>query len=149
MTFSYVALGAAALALAVAGCGHQDVVEPTATSPEATVTVRTEIVPGHHGEMFFEGAVPEIRLVGHGGTLAPAHDHDDSAVFRHVPPGRYRLVAVLRPCDGNCGTLDGPTGGCSHPVHVREDGSFEVSWHVGSRCRVARVSSSGLAGGSR
>ena len=138
MTTTYAAPGALALVLALAGCGHSDRVDPVGPAPSVSVTVRTTIDPGPHGELFTEGAVPQVRLVGPGGTLSPDQDDTDSSVFRDVLPGRYRLEAALRPCDGNCGTLDGPTHRCSQQVRVREDSSFVVTWRgAGSPCRVA------------
>ena len=54
--------------------------------------------------------MPEIRLVAEDGTtIEPVRDHVDAPVFEHLVAGRYVLRAVLRPCDGNCGYLDGPT----------------------------------------
>jgi hypothetical protein len=138
MTIRYAVLGAAAALALLTGCGADSPVVPLGTAHGQTVTVRTHITPGKHGAMFIEGAVPEIRLVDADGRVwEPTRDHQDIAVFRDVPPGDYGLEAALRPCDGNCGTLDGPTGRCAHQVHVNGDPTFVVTWRVGQRCRVA------------
>jgi hypothetical protein len=102
-----------------------------------TLTVQTRISPGKHGSMFTEGAVPEIRLVdADGRTMGPEHDHSDTGVFSGLAAGSYRLDAALRPCDGNCGYLDGPTTPCSATIRVVGDRVVDVAWRVGQRCRV-------------
>lgn len=140
MTIRYAVLGAAAGLTLLTGCGS------TASGPDApsdtvgvTVTVHTHLAPGKNGEMFTEGAVPEIRLVdADGHATSPVRDHEDVAVFRGVPAGHYRLEAALRPCDGNCGQLDGPTARCTRSVRVSHDDTFVVRWRVGEACRVVR-----------
>jgi hypothetical protein len=143
MTSRYAVPGAgAALSLALLGGCGQGTDPPadggfTSGPDRASVVVRTHLSPGAHGEMFTEGAVPEIRLVdADGHELSPEQDHRDTAIFRDVAPGGYRLVAVLRPCDGNCGTLDGPTGRCEKHVRVGPADTFDVRWRVGRPCRV-------------
>lgn len=134
----------AALALLLTACGQDPVADTGSNGPavdpagNVTVTVHTSIEPGKHGEMFTEGAVPEIRLTAPDGTvLDPRKDHADDAVFSGLDPGRYRLHAVLRPCDGNCGYLDDPTSPCSATVVVKGDRDVTVRWRVGQGCRVA------------
>jgi hypothetical protein len=140
MTPRYAALAGSALAL-LAGCGSATSSEPRTASPEiqtSTLTVTTEIRPGHHGAMFTEGAVPEIRVVtGDGTELTPREDHVSPAVFEGLTTGDYRLRAVLRPCDGNCGYLDGPMSPCGASLHVADDLTYAVHWKVGEDCTVA------------
>lgn len=132
-------LGVVATLLVLAGCGNAP---PPGVAPEVattghTLTVRTDIRPGAHGMMFIEGALPEVRLVARtGSALRPVHDHTDTAVFRDLAPGRYRLTASLRPCDGNCGYLDAPQGTCHAIVHIPRDANLLVSWRVGHDCHV-------------
>ena len=105
---------------------------------QVTLTVHTSVAPGRHGEMYTEGAVPEVWLAAPDGTLIePRKDHVVDAVFSHIAPGHYRLAAALRPCDGNCGYLDAPTTPCSARVRVARDQQVTVTWRVGQRCRVA------------
>jgi hypothetical protein len=142
-TSRYAVLGAAAVLALLIGCGHTVPAVPTGTAPRTTpgttVTVHADLAAGRNGAMFTEGAVPEIRLVdADGHTRSPQDDHAFVAVFRDVGPGRYRLEAVLRPCDANCDYLDGPTGRCTKDVHVSEGSTFVVSWRVGEACLVAR-----------
>ena len=139
MTPRYAALLAAGLL--VAGCGARaggPGTGPSSPTAEAnTLTVTTQIAPGKHGEMFTEGAVPEIRLVGSDGTtLTPEGDHRDTAVFSGLEPGTYELHATLRPCDGNCGYLDAPTLPCTGVVEVPRVGVVDVTWRVGHVCHV-------------
>lgn len=105
---------------------------------QVMLTVHTSIEPGKQGEMFTEGALPEVRLTAPDGTLIePRKDHVDDAVFPGIAPGRYRLTAALRPCDGNCGTLDPPMTPCAARVRVTLDQQVTVTWRVGQKCRVA------------
>jgi hypothetical protein len=130
----------AALALLLAACGHdQQVPLGPGIDPAGSLrlTVHTSIEPGRHGEMFTEGAVPEIRLEAPDGTvLEPAKDHADAAVFAGLDAGRYRLRAALRPCDGNCGSLDAPTLPCTAEIRIDADRVVTVRWHVGEPCHV-------------
>lgn len=129
----------AALVLLTACGGREPVPQGPAVDPagQVTLTVHTSIKPGKRGEMFTEGAVPEVRLTAPDGTvIEPRKDHVDVAVFPGIAPGRYRLAAALRPCDGNCGYLDAPTTPCSARVRVALDQQVTVSWRVGQRCRV-------------
>jgi hypothetical protein len=87
--------------------------------------------------MFAEGSVPEIRLTAADGTvIEPAEDHVTDPEFTGLDPGSYRLAAALRPCDANCGYLDGPTTPCAATVRVAADQQVTVRWRVGQRCRV-------------
>jgi hypothetical protein len=99
------------------------------------LSVTTKISPGRHGELFTEGAVPEIRLVSRSGTsISPVRDHVASPVFKHLEAGRYVLKAVLRPCDGSCDYLDAPVSPCRTVVHVPADRTARVTWRVGEDC---------------
>lgn len=130
----------AALVLLLTACGEDpapDVGPGVDPAGSLTVTVHSSIEPGKNGEMFSEGAVPEVRLTAPDGTvLSPRKDHADDAVFSGLDAGRYQLQAALRPCDGNCGTLDGPTAACTGEVVVKADRTITVRWRVGERCRV-------------
>jgi hypothetical protein len=134
-----VAVPLAALML-LASCGNREPVpQGPAVDPagQVTLTAHTTISPGPGGEMFTEGAVPEVRLTASDGTvIEPRRDHVDDAVFPGIAPGRYRLTAALRPCDGNCGYLDPPTTPCSARVRVTDDQEVTVSWRVGQPCQV-------------
>ena len=134
------AVPSAALVLLVTGCGNH---EPVSLSPgvdpagQFRLTVHTSVKPGKHGELFTEGSVPEIRLRAEDGTvIEPTKDHVAIAVFPRISPGSYRLTAALRPCDGNCGYLDGPTTPCAATVRVHADQEVTVRWRVGESCRV-------------
>ena len=138
MTPRYVALVTAGLLLS--SCGGRltgPATGPYSPGVTSTMTVQSTITAGPHGPRFTEGAVPEIRLVAADGTtVSPAHDHRATAVFGSLAPGRYRLEATLRPCDGNCGYLDGPTASCAATVRVPGKGTISVTWRDGRGCRV-------------
>lgn len=141
----------AAAALALAACGTTDTRstagdpasdpaahdDPSSHAPEASLTVSTTSKPGRKGMLFTEGAVPEVRLVGADGTAyRPVQDHTDTARFTSLVPGDYTLRAAQRPCDGNCGYLDPPTGRCSGTVHVEGESRASVMFVVGRACTV-------------
>jgi hypothetical protein len=127
---------AAALVMSACGAGSDRPTPDSGPAPGHAFTVHTHLRPGAHGAMFFEGALPEIRLVSADGrTFTPVHDHATTAVFRDLPAGRYHLSAALRPCDGNCGYLDPATGACGTVVRVPVDSAATVSWRVGEHCR--------------
>jgi hypothetical protein len=125
---------------ALSACGHSSPVsQGPAVDPagQVTLSVHSTALPGRHGQMYDEGAVPEIRLTAFDGSaIRPAHDHRVIADFTDLAPGRYRLDAVLRPCDANCGHLDPATSPCTARVVVHADEQLSVRWRVGSACRV-------------
>ena len=57
---------------------------------------------------------------------------------RFVKPGRYRILTYQRPCDGNCGYLDGPTERCTATVEVRDNQPRRVTLDItpGAGCRI-------------
>jgi hypothetical protein len=138
MRRTYVVGVAAAIGLlTLTGCGQADAEGgPGGHGPaDHTLTVMTTIKPGDKGAMFTEGASPEIRLVAPDGShINPVRDHVDKPVFENLAAGRYLLTAVLRPCDGNCGYLDGPTSPCRTFIDVPADTTALVTWRVGENC---------------
>ncbi len=97
----------------------------------------TEQRPGPGGVFFTEGARPQVELVddsGHRDTVDP--DGADTFVFEGLGAGSYRLEAALRPCDGNCGYLDPPTGGCQHRLTIDGDREVHVTFVIGRHCHV-------------
>lgn len=58
------------------------------------------------------------------------------AGFPDVSPGTYTLQAALRPCDGNCGSLEPAVLACRHRVRVRAHERFEVVWSGPHGCHV-------------
>jgi hypothetical protein len=92
----------------MAACGPEE--RPSAGDRQGRLVVHKALAAG---PIFIEGSVTHVRLVHRDGKvvldgLRPAGSVDVPLVDRAVPPGTYRLTAVERPCDGNCGTLDPP-----------------------------------------
>lgn len=132
----------AVVLLALTGCTSVQTDGGLRADPDVrhSVLVHTDIRPGPHGELFIEGALPEIRLVDAAGQVhRPVRDHRDVASFPALSPGVYRLRAALRPCDGNCGVLDPPTERCAAQVRVDGREVMKVRWMIGRGCGVARA----------
>ncbi len=109
----------------------------TTSSTVATVTVTTEQRHSPRGPVFTEGALPQVELVdaaGHRYTVDP--DSHDTFTFSGLEPGTYRLEGALRPCDGNCGYLDPPTGKCQEMLTVDGDREVHVTFIAKKPCRV-------------
>jgi hypothetical protein len=131
------------LLLVLSGCGAAGAPVPRSPGPSAvtgtvtgTLIVTTTTRPG--GPVFIEGALPEVRLRDGAGAvvgveLAPSHG---PIAFRDLPAGHYTLEPALRPCDGNCGHLDGRTNGCRHPLEVTRDLTVRVVFRIGHGCTV-------------
>ncbi len=110
----------AGLAL-LAGCGSRE----TATVRVSLETARSPVYI--EGFKWYAGLAPD----------APALVDGDSVVFERRP-GRYALTSYVRPCDGNCGLLDPPTGRCSGTVAIPGDAAVAVLVTPGSPCRIVR-----------
>jgi hypothetical protein len=105
------------LAPATAACAHDD------------STGRLVIKKSVEGPPFFdEGSLTQLRLVREDGTIVVDGVHSTEKPLR-LAPGSYTLETVERPCDGNCGTLNGPVGStrCALGVRVVAGQSSEVS----------------------
>jgi len=79
--------------------------------------------------MFIEGAVTKLHLIDRNGSAKATKDAALTTVpvlLGSVEPGRYTLRAAVRPCDGNCGTLDPPAFRCRGKVEVPDFGDARV-----------------------
>lgn len=131
-----------ALAVLAAGCGQaSDAVAPkqTRSDPEPTphkVSVVVTTKMHWQDEMIYiEGALQEVALVdanGHRFTAEPAMNGPFR--FDHLSPGTYELHGALRPCDGNCGILDGRVDRCHTTLEVASDLEAQVSFTIGQPC---------------
>jgi hypothetical protein len=73
------------------------------------------------GPRFIEGATGYLQVRSEDGRLIEEAQGPAGAGVRlrlELPSGTYRVVSYLRPCDGNCGYLDAPTGRCVATVGV-------------------------------
>jgi hypothetical protein len=107
-------------ALTMAACGAA---EPPSDGDQHGRLVVHKSLAG--GPIFIEGSVTHVRLVRRDGKvvvdgLRPVDTPDVPLLDRAVAPGTYDLIAVERPCEGNCGMLDPPvaTTRCSVEVIV-------------------------------
>jgi hypothetical protein len=69
--------------------------------------------------MFIEGAVGYLEVRSDGRLIQRADGPMGTVQVRiALPPGTYRVVSYLRPCDGNCGFLDAPVDRCTAAADV-------------------------------
>lgn len=138
----------AAVAIVIAsGCGGAvptavDVPTPEHWSTSAqtqTVTVTTTFEAGRSGAVYTEGAMAEVLLVDSSGDdVAEATGMPGGVLtLDEVPDGRYVLKPALRPCDGNCGFLDGRRDGCRQPIVVADTVRVRVHFVIGKPCVIA------------
>jgi zinc D-Ala-D-Ala dipeptidase len=92
--------------------------------------------------VFVEGAVSYVRVRTTRGRMVISRrvQKPRFRMKRRLLPGRYRVISYQRPCHGNCGALDPPTGRCARPVHIFSRGLTEVAVRVrpGRRCTMSR-----------
>ena len=96
--------------------------------------------------LYIEGSFGYLRIVrldsgivvrkGRASTADPGHTR--TLFRRFLPPASYRVIAYQRPCDGNCGYLDGPTERCDVTVQIRNRRPRRVTLEVtpGGGCTV-------------
>jgi hypothetical protein len=72
------------------------------------------------------------------------------AFTKRLAPGRYIIKSWLRPCDGNCGTLDDSTDRCQLAVSLGPDQptDYIVLLTPGHGCRVEPRLHGGTVGGT-
>lgn len=74
-------------------------------------TARFEVRVDTSRAVFIEGALTFVTI-----------DEDDTAIqvadgdSHPIPSGPHVLHSYVRPCDGNCGSLDAPTDACAAPI---------------------------------
>ena len=109
-----------------------------AGSGDGAVQVTTTYRAGESGELYIEGAMVDIILRDTSGEVI---GHESAApgepiVFSDLPTGTYVIAPALRPCDGNCGSLDARTDGCHDTVDVAGELRIQVSFQVLSPCAI-------------
>ena len=135
------------VAALAAGCGQavdHPADQPAESRPGGALVVTTAMQPGDGGGLYIEGAVRVMTLETPDGDTRKIGPGDrDRTVFRvaDLAPGTYTLHAAVRPCDGNCGTLDEPTDGCTKVIRVeRQRVVLHVDFRVGHSCRFSEPS---------
>ena len=67
-----------------------------------------------------EGAQSYVRVTRAGRVVL--HEQNTARRFRRrLRPGRYRVLAYWRVCNGTCNVLSPPSGRCRAPVRIRAD----------------------------
>ena len=92
--------------------------------------------------LYTEGSISFVRVRdAHGDMVVRRRTSKPSfRVLRKLRPGRYRVIAYQRPCDGSCQRLDPPVDRCARRVRVLSGGLTEVGVTVRPRrhCTMTR-----------
>ena len=137
----------AVLAVLVAAPGCSDSAPAVSGPPQAlhgAPLVIREARAAH--PLYIEGSIGYLRVVdadtdivvrkGRVRTAAPGTTR--RTFKRFLRPGRYRIVSYQRPCDGNCGYLDGATEHCETTIELHDAGPRRLTLEItpGAGCRV-------------
>lgn len=152
MTKIRAALLICVVVLGVPGCGNSDIPAPldaradvTATdaarvSEYGSITVTNDVRPGRGGALYTEGAVADVILINEGGQHFAPEGEGGRLTFHRLKPGKYTIRPALRPCDGNCGYLDGRVDSCASQIHMGADNvRLHVVYRVGKACHIERL----------
>jgi hypothetical protein len=132
------AFGILALALALGSCST---LTSAGEPPPPGALVRVTVAVPHGAGLYIEGAVRYLHITG------PAIDtqlqlNQGGATAVSLPGGQtYQLESWARPCDGNCGNLDGPTDRCTEtfPLESGKTTAIEITAPPGKPCTMAVI----------
>jgi hypothetical protein len=128
------------LALLVA-CADPSTPSDAPTPASLTVT----IAPSEGGgPVYIEGALRYLHVTGPDTDIQKQLDTERPVTISLPDGGSYRLESWARPCDGNCGHLDGATDRCSgtFPVTAGKTTAIEIAAPVGEACTLSVIQSS-------
>jgi hypothetical protein len=92
------------------------------------------------GGVYIEGYVASARVTRPDGTpMFEVTVPYKQPVVRDLPPGSYRLAFSVRPCDANCGNLDGVSERCQSSFRVEAGQVTSLRALVGPNvgCRIS------------
>lgn len=90
---------------------------------------------GPHGELFVEGGIAEVTATAVDGRVYTTQGRPDGRLtLERLPAGRYTIRAVIRPCSGNCGTLDEPQGLCALDIVLPRTQRLSIRYVVTKPC---------------
>jgi hypothetical protein len=93
-----------------------------ASQPTRLVVAEQFVGPGR----YIEGSLWHLRIAHRGQALVDRYVRKTTLALT-VAPGAYVVTSYQRPCDGNCGYLDGPTDRCSATVTVPRARTLHVT----------------------
>jgi hypothetical protein len=110
------------VALVAAGCGVGIAWFVTRDTPLPSGSNRLVVYETYLGQEAFytEGFQSYLAVAADAGgsTTVTVPRNAGPAFTKRLAPGRYTIKSWLRPCDGNCGTLDGSTDRCQLAVSL-------------------------------
>ena len=113
------------VALVATGCGVGIVWFVTRDTPLPSGSNRLVVYETKLGRegVYAEGFQSYLAVTaGAGGSTTVTVPRTAGPAFtKRLAPGRYTIKGWLRPCDGNCGTLDDSTDRCQLAVSLRPD----------------------------
>jgi hypothetical protein len=127
-----VAVAIAGPLIAFGGIGGPNANVP-AVAPTGAGTLDVALVLDRPGPLYIEGAIGFVRVETVGGELIrETHGpYGERVTLRiELPPGTYRVVGYLRPCNGHCGLLDSPTDSCAATARVAVGAVTRAMAHV-------------------
>ena len=119
---------------------NNDNLTTTAADTAHTITINAVDGPGRRC-CYFEGAVEQVRIERVSGTkMIPVRSEIEPApwsrTWSDLPPGEYTLYAAVRPCGGNCDSLDPPTDTCEDTFQLDADVVVTVAFDYFTACKI-------------
>ena len=101
-------------------------------APASTTATGVRVSVANSTVRYIEGYVWFVGLDGRHRAVR------ERAVTLRARPGRHVVSSYVRPCDGNCSVLDGPTNRCRAPVRFVADRTRRAIVHLraSGTCRI-------------
>ena len=113
----------------------------TPSDAPAPASLTVTIASSEGGPVYIEGALRFLHVTGPDTDLQKKLDTNGPVTITLPDGGSYRLESWARPCDGNCGYLDGAIDRCSgtFPVTGGETTAIEITAPVGHACTLSVI----------
>lgn len=135
------AVAVAGIVVGSAWLGVGGRIAPPANSPDEAYRLTVTTVLEGPGMHYFEGALGEVDIWPTQPDITVESALPGGIGWSHVwptlPAGEYDVEAAVRPCGGDCGSLDPPTDSCAQSVSLTSDLDVVVTFHYGEPCRIS------------
>ena len=130
---------ALALAGLAAGCGaSEEAAETTPSAAAQTASLEIEQVLDTSGPMFIEGYLWSLEIVDADGNQVFKDDLEDETHAEELPAGTYTIKSAMKPCVGNCGSVDAAVNECELEIDVAAPSTkVEISQAADRACTIA------------